>query len=154
MSRVLRLPLLLVLAFVSLSCLSDDPFVPKIEDTSFDPALGVDLAASTRTASGLYYRDITVGAGAQVPATGNTTAVSTTYSVYLRTGQLMQSGNFNFTVGSGASIEGYEEGVRGMRVGGRRQLIIPPRLGYGSAGFGDIPPNAILVYTVDLTAIN
>lgn len=154
MSRVLRLPLLLVLALVSLSCLSDSPFVPKIEDTNFDPALGVDLAASTRTASGLYYRDIDVGLGALVPATGNTTAVSTTYSLFLRTGQLVQSGNFNFTVGTGAAIQGYDEGVRGMRVGGRRQLIIPPKLGYGSSPFGDIPANSILVYTIDLTAIN
>ncbi len=153
MLRALRLPLLLAVAFVTLSCLDNSPFVPRIEDTNFDPSLGVDLAASTRTASGLYYRDIDIGVGDLVPATGNT-AVSTTYSVFLRTGQLIRSGNFNFTTGIGAAIEGYDEGVRGMRVGGRRQLIVPPSLGYGSTGSGDIPPNSILVYTLDLTAIN
>src|SRR5690606_9698327 len=119
----------------------------------FDQSLGVDLDASTKTASGLYYRDVLVGAGAEVPAAGNV-AVTTTYSLYLRTGQLIESGEFSPTLGAGQAIDGYDEGLRGMRVGGQRQLIIPPHLGYGDQRNGDIPPNSILVFNVVLVSIN
>src|SRR5690606_16652910 len=111
------------------------------------------LEASTKTASGLYYRDIIVGDGAQVPATG-AAAVTTTYELYLRNGDLVESGTFAFTVGSAATSPGYDEGVRGMRVGGQRQLIVPPSLGYGEADYAGIPGNSILVYFVVLTAID
>lgn len=153
MRRLLSLPFVALVALLSVSCLDNSPFVPRIEDTNFDPSLGVDLAASTKTASGLYYRDITVGGGAQVPATG-TAAVNTAYQLFLRTGESLQAGNFNFTVGLGQAIAGYDEGMRGMRVGGRRQLILPPNLAYGEQGTDLVPPNAILVYVVDLVAIN
>jgi len=153
MRRLRLLPFLAFLALLSTACLDDSPFVPRIEDTTFDPSLGVDLAASTRTSSGLYYRDITAGTGAIVPATG-TTPVSTGYSLHLRNGTHVQTGTFSFTVGSGSSIEGYEEGVRGMSVGGVRQLIIPPSLGYGERATAGIPANSILIYTVTLSAIN
>jgi FKBP-type peptidyl-prolyl cis-trans isomerase len=155
MARVLRTSLLF-LAVLFTGCLDDSPFVPEIEDTTFSPNLGVDLAASTKTSSGLYYRDLTVGAGAEVAADGNV-AVTTVYSLYLRTGELIESGTFATTLGEGSTnrpIAGYEEGVRGMRVGGRRQLIIPPHLGYGGTRNGNIPANSILVFTVDLTSLN
>jgi peptidylprolyl isomerase len=155
MARILRASLLLLAVFFT-GCLDDSPFVPNIEDTNFAPDLQVDLAASTKTVSGLYYRDITVGDGAQVAADGNV-AVTTVYSLYLRGGQLIESGTFSPTLGAGSSnrpILGYEEGVRGMREGGRRQLIIPPHLGYGDTKNGKIPANSILVFTVDLTSIN
>lgn len=156
MRRLLSIPLLALVAVFATSCLDTEPFVPKIEETNFDPSLGVNLAASTKTASGLWYRDIIVGTGDPVPATG-TQSVTTTYDLYLRTGQLIQSGTFSFTVGQvgqGGAIAGYDEGLRGMRQGGQRQLIIPPALGYGSVGSGDIPPNAIIIYTVNLVSIN
>lgn len=61
---------------------------------------------------------------------------------------------FPFTLGQGQVIPGWEEGVKGMRVGGRRELIIPPALGYGSRGAGGaIPPNAPLVFVVDLLGV-
>jgi FKBP-type peptidyl-prolyl cis-trans isomerase len=114
----------------------------------------VNLAASTKTASGLYYRDITVGVGALVPATSGA-SVTTTYAGYLRNGTQFDAGNLPaFTTGTGAVIDGYDEGVRGMRVGGQRQLIIPPALGYGSRGSGSIPGNSILVFVITLTATN
>jgi peptidylprolyl isomerase len=155
MARFLRASLVLLVVALT-GCLDDSPFVPKIEETNFAPELGVDLATSTKTASGLYYRDITVGPGAQVAADGNV-AVTTQYSLYLRTGQLIESGTYSPTLGAGSSnrpIAGYEEGLRGMRVGGQRQLIIPPHLGYGDRRNGDIPANSILVFTVGLTSIN
>jgi FKBP-type peptidyl-prolyl cis-trans isomerase FkpA len=153
MSRIRAL--LPVFALVLLaSCMADNPFAPDIETTNFDPSLGVDLAASTKTASGLYYRDLTVGGGAQVPAAAGT-SVTVSYGGYLRNGTLFDAGDLPpFTTGTGAVIEGFDEGVRGMKVGGRRQLIIPPSLGYGDQRVGSIPPNSILVFVVDLTSIN
>jgi FKBP-type peptidyl-prolyl cis-trans isomerase len=153
MPRILRASVLALVAVLSLGCLDDSPFVPKIEDTNFHESLGVDLAASTMTASGLYYRDILVGAGAQVPAAGNV-ALSTTYALYLRTGELIDDGEYALTIGAGEAIEGFEEGLRGMRVGGQRQLIVPPKLGYGDRPNGDIPANSILVFTVVLVSID
>ena len=62
---------------------------------------------------------------------------------------------FPFVLGSGTVIQGWEQGVEGMKVGGRRELIIPPELGYGSAGSPPaIPPNETLIFVVDLEAIN
>ncbi len=148
----LAIPLLLVALFAS--CVGDDPFVPNIEDTNFAPALNVDLASSTELPSGLWYRDITVGAGTLVPTTSGT-SVTTTYAGYLRNGTQFDAGNLPaFTTGTGAVIAGYDEGVRGMRVGGQRQLIIPPALGYGNRRTGDIPANSILVFVITLTAAN
>ena len=145
------LPLLLVAVA---SCSDSAPFVPNIDTTNFAPSLNVNLAASTKTASGLYYRDITVGAGALVPVASGA-SVTTTYAGYLRNGTEFDSGDLPaFTTGTGAVIDGYDEGVRGMRVGGQRQLIIPPSLGYGSRASGSIPANSILIFVITLTATN
>ncbi|MFN0099493.1 MAG: FKBP-type peptidyl-prolyl cis-trans isomerase [Gemmatimonadaceae bacterium] len=143
----------LVLACFIASCNSEKPFVPEIESTTFDPSLGVDLANSTRTASGLYYRDITVGGGTLINATGSQ-SVTNTYSGALRNGDVFDSGSFTFTTGISQVIAGFDEGVRGMRQGGRRQIIIPPNLGYGSRGSGPIPANSILVFDVTVTLVN
>ena len=152
MRRSLSILPLLFLAVAA--CADSAPFVPTIETTSFAPSLNVNLATSTKTASGLYYRDITVGSGAQVPTTSGA-SVTTTYAGYLRNGTQFDAGNLPaFTTGTGSVISGYDEGVRGMRVGGQRQLIIPPALGYGSSGSGSIPGNSILVFVITLTATN
>ncbi len=150
MRRLLAaLPLAALL--VGAGCTDSEPFVPTIEGSSFAPSLGVDLAGSTKTAAGLYYRDITVGGGTQVPATGLDT-VTTAYAGYLRNGTKFDEGSFRFIVGAGQVVAGYDEGVRGMRVGGVRQLIIPPALGYGGQKVGPIPANSILVFTITLSS--
>jgi peptidylprolyl isomerase len=138
-------------------CGSDDtgPEPPDIETTVFAPALGVDPSLMTRTASGLYWRDLAVGAGSS--ATVGLRA-SVRYTGWLPDGtqfdtNIGAAAPFQFVVGGGQTIAGFDEGTRGMRVGGQRQLIIPPALGYGATGQGPIPPNAILIFRIELVAL-
>lgn len=155
--RAFRFPALALLALAVTACLEKSPFVPRIEDVTFAPELGVNLAASTKTASGMYYRDITVGNGTTVPTTNGDTAF-VRYQGWLRNNvsfdnNLSAPQPFSFITGSGGVIAGFDEGVRGMRVNGVRQLIIPPSLGYGASGSGSIPGNSILVFTITLTRV-
>ncbi len=127
---------------------------PDITTTTFAASLGVDLAAMTRTNSGLYYRDVTVGTGALVAA-GQQVAVH--YIGNLPNGNTFDVNDINdtpfaFVLGAGQVIPGFDEGVAGMHVGGRRQIIIPPNLGYGSQAAQGIPGNSILVFTVDVVS--
>lgn len=155
--RRFRFPILALVAVLATACLEKSPFVPRIEDVTFAPELGVNLAASTKTASGMYYRDITVGGGATIPTTNGDTAF-VRYQGWLRNNvsfdnNLSAAQPFAFVTGSGGVIAGFDEGVRGMRVGGVRQLIIPPALGYGANGSGAIPGNSILIFTITLTRV-
>jgi FKBP-type peptidyl-prolyl cis-trans isomerase FkpA len=130
------------------------PDPPTIEETTFAAGLGVNLAQSTRTSSGLYYRDETAGTGAVAQA-GKTAVVH--YTLWLPSGQQLdtnvgQSG-LPFVVGAGRLVPGFEEGVTGMKVGGTRQLIVPSQLGYGTSGQGSVPGNAILVFRVTLDSV-
>ena len=146
----LRPFLLALLPVTFAACLGDQttttvtPAVP-IESTTFAASLGVNLASSTKTPSGLYYRDIRVGTGATIVAGQK---LSVKYSGALANGSVFDAGTFAFTI-PGQVIQGWNEGLLGMNVGGSRQLIIPPSLGYGAAGSGPIPPNAVLVFTVE-----
>lgn len=124
-----------------------------IEQTTFAPALGVNLAGSTKTAEGLYFRDLVVGTGAELTA-GRT--VSVFYQGSLANGSQFDATGaspFAFRLGVGQVIRGWDLGVAGMKVGGRRQLIIPPGLGYGAQRVGPIPPNSILVFTVEAAGV-
>ncbi len=128
--------------------------VPTIETTTFAPSLGVDLTAMTKTANGLYLRDIVVGTGATV---ANGQRLQMRYAGYFTNGRLFDSNAapqtpFAFTLGAGQVIAGWDQGVVGMKVGGRRQLVIPPSLGYGPNDYGPIPGNSILVFTVEVVA--
>jgi len=156
--RVFRslFPLLAVVALAT-SCLDGDPFIPEIEKVYFDPSLNVDLAASTKTASGLYYRDLLVGDGAEVD-TASGDSVGVRYTGWLRNAEQFDSNvsaatPLRFKTGAGSLIGGFDEGVRGMKVNGRRQIIVPPHLGYGASGSGPIPPYSILVFEITLQAI-
>ncbi|MEO8296067.1 MAG: FKBP-type peptidyl-prolyl cis-trans isomerase [Gemmatimonadota bacterium] len=122
------------------------------ETLTYASELGVDLSKMTRTSSGLYYLDKQVGTGATAAA-GNVVLVG--YKGWLANGRLFdQSGEgdpIRFVLGSGRVIQGWDEGIEGMRVGGKRLLVIAPSLGYGAQSPGaGIPPNATLVFDVTL----
>ena len=154
MRRSFRL-LALALPLIAAACLGD-PAAPKIESATFAPSLGVDLAASTRSASGLYTRDLVVGTGTTAIAGANLNVhyVGSLVSGFVFDDNIAgEDAPFKLGLGAGNVIKGWDEGLVGMKVGGRRQLIVPARLGYGAAGNGVIPPNAILVFTVDLVSI-
>jgi FKBP-type peptidyl-prolyl cis-trans isomerase FkpA len=109
------------------------------------------------TDSGLKYEDLQEGDGA---AAENGQRVSVHYTGWLTDGSKFDSSldrnqPFSFSLGRGMVIRGWDEGVAGMKVGGRRKLTIPPQLGYGAAGAGGvIPPNATLVFEVELLAVD
>src|ERR1700681_4211278 len=112
--------------------------------------------APTKTASGLEYWDIKVGTGA-VAQTGKQVKVD--YTGWLTNGKKFDSSvgtgrPFDFILGAGQVIKGWDEGVVGMKVGGKRQLRIPPDLAYGAAGHpGAIPPNSTLIFDVQLVDV-
>jgi peptidylprolyl isomerase len=115
----------------------------------------------TKTPSGLQYQDTVVGTGAN-PKTGQT-------CVMHYTGWLWENGAkgkkfdssvdrgtpYGFPLGQGRVIKGWDEGIAGMKVGGKRTLLIPPALGYGARGYGGglIPPNATLIFDVELLGV-
>lgn len=109
----------------------------------------------TTTPSGLQYWEIKVGTGAKaIP--GETVRVH--YIGWLTTGKKFDASldrPFTFDLGTGHVIKGWDEGVAGMKVGGKRQLRIPPELAYGASGTpgGPIPPNATLIFDVELVGI-
>ena len=108
------------------------------------------------TSSGLQYWDIVVGTGATAVA-GKPVKVH--YTGWLTNGKKFDSSvdrgqPFSFPLGGGQVIKGWDEGVAGMKVGGKRQLRIPPELGYGARGAGGaIPPNATLIFDVELLEV-
>ncbi len=110
-------------------------------------------AGAVKTASGLSYTDIVKGTGA-APVSGKEVTVH--YTGTLENGKKFDSSvdrgqPFVFRIGAGEVIPGWDEGVISMRVGGKRRLVIPPQLGYGAAGAGGvIPPNATLIFDVEL----
>jgi peptidylprolyl isomerase len=117
----------------------------------------IDPAKMTKSDSGLRYQDLTEGTGAK-PNAGQPCQVH--YTGWLwedgKKGAKFDSSRdrgapFEFPVGQGQVIKGWDEGVASMKVGGRRLLLIPPSLGYGARGAGGvIPPNATLLFDVEL----
>jgi len=111
------------------------------------------VMASVTTPTGLVYEELTVGAGAEA-ASGKKVTVH--YTGWLTNGTKFDSSKdrndpFEFELGGGMVIRGWDEGVQGMQEGGTRVLVIPPTLGYGARGAGGvIPPNATLLFEVEL----
>ena len=125
--------------------------VPDPQAATYAPQLGVQLAAFYKTPNGVYYQDTKTGTGmAAAPGA----QVSTKYEGWLPDGTRFDGGQIDFRLAQGDVIRGWDEGIQGMRVGGVRKLVIPAALGYGAEGMPpDIPPNATLVFQVELTDV-
>lgn len=118
-------------------------------------APAVDTTAMTKTPSGLWYEDLEVGPGVAA-SSGDTVTVD--YTGWILNGAKFDSSvdrgeTYSFTLGAGRVIRGWDEGVVGMKVGGKRRLVIPPDLAYGAQGRPGIPPNSTLVFDVELLGV-
>lgn len=142
----------------------------NIWSTVFEDSLGVNLAAMTLLPSGLFIRDLVVGEGASV---GQQQGARFKYQGWLHDGTPVSGGKYPvdksspgafvspfdgevyYLVGSGQTIAAWDIGLEGMRVGGVRQIVVPPKLGFGAGGSldGGIPSNAVLVYRFELLAV-
>jgi FKBP-type peptidyl-prolyl cis-trans isomerase len=133
------------------------PVLPlrPIESIPFASTLNVDLSRMTKTPDGLYYRDLEEGTG---PIIRGKVDLKVHYTGWLTNG-VKFDGNSNddppisVPLGRGRVLKGWDEGLVGMRVGGRRQLIVPPSLGYGSESAGLIPPDATLVFDIHVLSM-
>ena len=158
-----RILLLLVPVLGAAGCLNTTAPEPiPIDCETLATSVAASAPTLTTTASGLMYRDVTVGTG---PAVVPGSIIAFHYSGCLvPTGaKFDENTNTNpalvIRVDSTQAIAGFNEGVVGMKVGGRRQLVVPPELAYGAAGakdqFGNqvIPPNSTIVFTIDLIGL-
>ena len=146
--------LLLVMPALGACDLNDFRRVPIVSGNDFAAELNVNLDDMQETRSGLRYQDIRTGTGAEAKA-GNAVAVH--YTGWLTDGSEFDSSvggePFTFQLGRRMVIDGWDEGVAGMRVGGKRKLVIPPSLGYGAQRNGPIPANSTLVFDVELLEV-
>jgi FKBP-type peptidyl-prolyl cis-trans isomerase FkpA len=127
------------------------PIAGDVERTQFAEALNVHLDQMVKRASGLYVQDLTMGTGT-FASRGRTAVVR--YTGWRADGKRFDEGEITITLGTRQTIAAWEEGLLGMRVGGKRRLVVPPNLGYGARGAGsDIPPNTVLVFDMTLNSI-
>ena len=132
-------------------CAATNPSDPATE--TFDASLNINLATWTRTASGVYEQDVQVGPGETLLTPTN---VAVYYVAYLPNGSVVDQQlqrPFTFDLRTNAAF-GIVDGMMGMKVGGRRRLVVPSDLALGACGKGPIPPNSTLVYEIELLAIN
>ncbi len=118
---------------------------------TYHPDLHVDITEMRRRASGLWLQDLIPGEG-DTATRGSTVRIR--YTGWLHDGTLFESNAtaepFEFRLGVGEMLEGWDEGIVGMRRGGKRKLVIPYQMAYGEAGEGEVPPFAVLVYDIEL----
>ena len=131
---------------------SGSPSDPATE--TYAPTLGVNIAQMTKISNALYYQDLIVGTGVTA-ASGKSLSVN--YTGWLVDGTQFDTSigkaPISFTLGVGTVIPGWDLGLLGMRVGGKRRLVIGSDLAYGSGGFGVIRPNSTLVFDVQLLSV-
>jgi FKBP-type peptidyl-prolyl cis-trans isomerase len=149
------------LALLAACDLNTAPNTPAPIDPAKDTyasSLGVDIASMTKTSTGLYYKDLQLGAGAAAKA-GDSVQVH--FTLWLSNGTKVQSsrdgtaGPARVLLGDNsqfAAIPGFQEGLIGMLPGGKRQLVIPPQLAWGSLGRPPVQPNANVVFEVEYVA--
>lgn len=150
-------PLIVFALSVTLASCLKNPFPTEPSDPAtetFNSALGVDIATMQKTALGVYYRDSVVGSGAEVSA-------ATATAIYQWAGYLKDGRLWGFSVAAGDTVpfadgglpSGIKDGIIGMRVDGKRLIVVPSALGYGSSGAGAVPPNATLVMSIHLVGV-
>ena len=127
----------------------------EVERTLFAEDLNVVLLAMTRLSTGIYHRDIEEGTGVSASPGRE---VYMTYIAYLANGREVDrtapgARPMLFRVGEGTVIRGWDLGVRGMRTGGTRQLVVPSRYAYGAKEVGKVPANSVMVFVVRLDAV-
>ena len=161
--RLVRTLILLPLALTVAACGGDEngPAEVVLQDPaqiSYASSLGVDLSSMELQPSGLYIRELQNGTGDPTVA-GDVMVVH--YSGWVNDGTLFDSSRnpgrdpFTVRVGAGSVIAGWEEGLLGMRVGGVRQLVIPPQLAYGTQSVSPlIPPGSVLIFEIELLEVN
>ena len=121
-------------------------------DIKFDAPFDGTAVATSQTAGGISVSDFVVGEGVTAVKGGE---VEVHYTGYLTDGTVFDTSvprkrPFTFELGAGRVIQGWDEGVAGMKVGGKRKLVIPAKLGYGERRAGKIPPNSTLIFTIEL----
>ncbi len=147
--------LILAIVLILVAAIAYLVFASNKNTTELEEGMTIDEGMTT-TASGLQYKDLVIGEG-QEATSGKTVQVH--YTGWLTNGTKFDSSldrgqPFEFPLGAGRVIQGWDEGVAGMKVGGKRKLVIPSDLGYGARGAGSvIPPNATLVFEVELLGI-
>ncbi len=152
-----RTRVLLVAGAMAITACGDDPVTSLGLGPDLNTSAPQTVADSefTTTSTGLKIHDFVAGTGEQATF-GRVATVH--YTGWLTNGTKFDSSvdrnqSFAFTLGVGGVIRGWDEGVNGMRVGGKRQLIIPPALAYGTSGTGSIPPNSTLVFEIELLSV-
>ena len=156
-ARTARQLAVMALGAIALAGCSDTtssllPPVVPLEQQVWAPSLGINLAGMTKLPSGVYIQDLTVGTGAT--AASNST-ITVFYTLWIANGTQVQTnvGATPFTRALSELIEGWKAGIPGMKVGGKRRLVIPSELGYGISAQPGIPANSNLVFDVTLSSI-
>jgi FKBP-type peptidyl-prolyl cis-trans isomerase FkpA len=155
-----RVAILLYAALAALSCNNDvaglgPPSDPSTE--TFAPALGVNISQMTRLPSGVYYRDVATGTGDEITEKSDTVWV--TYGGFLKDGTLFDSG-INTKFQPTNVVPGFRAGLLGMKVGGRRKVVIPSSQGYGGESVRDpagkiiIPRQSTLIFDLEVIKVH
>ena len=144
--------LILVLIFFILEACGENTTPAALIISPANSPIPTVTGAVVRLPSGLKYIEVRIGSGSEAK---ESKYVTIEYTGYLTNGYKFDSTfdlgrPYTFKLGDGMHLKGLEEGIIGMRVGGERRLIIPPELGYGSRGKDPVPPEATLIFDVDL----